>query len=362
MKALLLCAGLGSRFVPYTKFRPKAALPFLNIALAKWPLKILSTIGIKELVVNTHHKPDQVRKVFQSTDQIRSIHFSYEPQLLEGIGAVQKNKNLLKSSEPFIYFNGDSLFLSSDFFSDLMRTHIQKKSLITFLAAPLKSFYHSDLKEVKKEASFSSFLWADQEGCLKKVSPAEEDGTPSDNTAYFFSGFALISPECFSLFQKEDSHLFQDAVKRFEGRCFVFSKSDLKFFEAGSLSCYLESAHAFLKYLFEKPSSNEARQIVQTLECFSSGFSRFKGKNYYSKTPLPESLKKDLIKNKSFLLCGEEVEGLDSIEIKGFAVIGDRVKIKKGASSLLIKESVITSESVLKKSSERELVLPEMDC
>ena len=116
MKALLLCAGYGSRFRPQTIHYSKVVLPFLNIPIAGYPLKILEDIGVTDLAVNTHHQPQQVEKTIQDLkSNIKNIHFSYESQLLGGAGTLKNNEKFLQA-ENIVYLNGDSVFLCSDFF------------------------------------------------------------------------------------------------------------------------------------------------------------------------------------------------------------------------------------------------------
>ncbi len=245
MKALLLCAGLGSRLHPYTRTCSKVALPFLNIPIVAYPLKLLEDIGVKSLLVNTHHQVQQVKETIENLKlKIPHRSFFYEPTLLGGLGTLRKNENFFREEEDFIYFNGDSVFLCDDFFSQMVLQHKKKQALMTFLCSPFKKG--------------SGNLWVDSEG---RIVPK---GNSKNHQACFFAGFVLINRQCFSLLKESDDHLFRDFVKRHYHCCFIYMQKDLKFFEIGSLSGYMKALQTCVKYL-ENPSSKEARLLHKIL-------------------------------------------------------------------------------------------------
>ncbi|MEK6556075.1 MAG: sugar phosphate nucleotidyltransferase, partial [Bdellovibrionota bacterium] len=94
MKAMILTAGLGTRFRPHTDKLAKPALPFLNIPLMGYSLFHLESLGIKDLVLNLHHLPQTIRAVAaQCTTQGSlssnsnppyKIHFSDETSMILG--------------------------------------------------------------------------------------------------------------------------------------------------------------------------------------------------------------------------------------------------------------------------------------
>ena len=245
MKALLLCAGLGSRLYPYTRNCSKVALPFLNIPIAAYPLKILEDVGVSHLLVNTHHQAQQVERTI--TGLKSSVHhrsFFYEPTLLGGLGTLRENLSFFKEEEDIIYLNGDSVFLCDDFFSQMSLQHRKKKALMTFLCSPFQ-----------KDADH---LWVDAE---RRIVPK---GNSQNHQACFFAGFVLINHQCFSLLKKSDEHLFKDFVNRHSHHCFIYMQKDLQFFELGSLSGYMKALETCVKYL-ENPSSKESKLLHKTL-------------------------------------------------------------------------------------------------
>lgn len=277
MKALLLCAGRAERFKPYSLNYSKMTIPFLNTPIISYPLKILEDIHITDLVVNTHHHPKQVESTIKKLNiNIQNIHFSYEPQLLGGAGSLKKNQTLLEGDD-FIYFNGDSIFLCDDFFLSMKMQHKKNQAWITFLATPL----------IPKGGA---------------VIQADSKGRIGSGKKYFFPGFALINSKCFSFIKNTDQNIFKDLVVRFPEKCFLHIKENLKFFEAGSLPHYLDSTKKALHILFNPSLHQNTLKKVLNRFC-----------------PLTHSF----IKNKAYVLCGNNIQGIENVTFQNFAVIGD---------------------------------------
>lgn len=107
MRAILLCAGKGTRFRPVTEAIPKPLLPFLNVALAVAHLERLHEAGVAEVAVNLHHLSDQVeRHLREQAPRPPELAFFREPAILGTAGA-------LRNAAPFLS-EGDFLVVNSD--------------------------------------------------------------------------------------------------------------------------------------------------------------------------------------------------------------------------------------------------------
>lgn len=97
MNAMILCAGLGTRFQPITNTTPKPAIPFLNVPLLGYSLYYLEQLGVTNIVINTHHLPDKVRSVARQLTQGRGykVEFSHEPEILGSGGGIAQARALL---------------------------------------------------------------------------------------------------------------------------------------------------------------------------------------------------------------------------------------------------------------------------
>ena len=57
MKAMVLCAGLGTRLRPLTERWPKPAIPLLGQTLLRYALATLKRGGVTQVGINSHHLP-----------------------------------------------------------------------------------------------------------------------------------------------------------------------------------------------------------------------------------------------------------------------------------------------------------------
>ena len=61
MRAMLLCAGLSTRLGKLGTERPKPMLPVCGIPILAFGISNLVAHGIRDLVINTHHRGDVIR-------------------------------------------------------------------------------------------------------------------------------------------------------------------------------------------------------------------------------------------------------------------------------------------------------------
>lgn len=111
MKAMIFAAGLGTRLKPFTDSHPKALARVNNKTLLERNIEYLKTFGIKEIVINIHHFPDQITAYLKSNNYFNcNINISDETDaLLETGGGLKKAACMLKGSEPFLVMNVDIL-------------------------------------------------------------------------------------------------------------------------------------------------------------------------------------------------------------------------------------------------------------
>ncbi|RKH18122.1 NDP-sugar synthase [Corallococcus sp. CA047B] len=111
MKAMVLCAGLGTRLRPLTERWPKPAMPFLGQPLFRYHLAVLKAAGVTAVGINTHHLPDTMAKAARAECERAglSLHVVHEPVIQGTGGGIRGLKDFL-AGEDFIVFNGDILF------------------------------------------------------------------------------------------------------------------------------------------------------------------------------------------------------------------------------------------------------------
>src|SRR5438445_10156502 len=83
MKAMVLCAGLGTRLGDLTRDVPKAMLLLEGQPMLAFILANLKRHGFDDIVINLHFKPELIRERFAdgAAHGVR-ITYSHEPQLL----------------------------------------------------------------------------------------------------------------------------------------------------------------------------------------------------------------------------------------------------------------------------------------
>jgi mannose-1-phosphate guanylyltransferase len=113
MRALVLAAGFGTRLQPLTHARAKAAAPVDGEPLVRRTIRWLAGHGIRDLVVNLHHKPETIAAaVGDGADLGVRVRYSWESPVLGSAGGPRHALPLLMDSgaeSTFVLVNGDTL-------------------------------------------------------------------------------------------------------------------------------------------------------------------------------------------------------------------------------------------------------------
>jgi mannose-1-phosphate guanylyltransferase len=131
MKALLLAAGLGTRFRPVTEEIPKSLFPFLNVPLALGHLSRLATAGVSEVGINLHHLGDAIEQRLSDLPAgLPRVRFFREPLILGTAGALRNASEWL-AGDDFVVVNADSA-INADF-GALLSRHRETGRAVTLL-------------------------------------------------------------------------------------------------------------------------------------------------------------------------------------------------------------------------------------
>jgi MurNAc alpha-1-phosphate uridylyltransferase len=106
---MVLAAGLGTRLRPLTESMPKALVTVQGRTLLDRALDHLQSVGVKRVVVNTHHKSEMIERHLAGR-KTPEITLSPEPTLLDTGGGVAKA--LPHLGEPFFVVNSDAVWLN----------------------------------------------------------------------------------------------------------------------------------------------------------------------------------------------------------------------------------------------------------
>lgn len=132
MKAMIFCAGLGTRFKPWTDKHPKALALVNGKSLLQRNIEYLQLYGIKDIVVNVHHFAEQVEETVNKNNGwgSRIIISDEREKLLETGGGLLKAKPLFTPGQKFITCNVD--ILTDLDLQKLLSFHELNRSLISF--------------------------------------------------------------------------------------------------------------------------------------------------------------------------------------------------------------------------------------
>lgn len=131
MRAILLCAGKGTRFRPVTERVAKPLLPFLNVPMAVQHLRRLQQAGVGEVAVNLHHLPEQVERVLrEQAAGAPELAFFREPRILGTAGALRNAASFLGTGDFFVV-NSDAAFAPD--FAALLTRHRESGRAATLL-------------------------------------------------------------------------------------------------------------------------------------------------------------------------------------------------------------------------------------
>ncbi len=112
MRAMVLCAGLGTRLRPLTNLWPKPAVPFYGRPLLRYAFSTIRQLGVTEVGINTHHLPEVMDAVAQLESRRLglSLTVSHEAGEIQGTGGGIRGLKDFLSAGTSIVLNGDVLF------------------------------------------------------------------------------------------------------------------------------------------------------------------------------------------------------------------------------------------------------------
>ncbi len=132
MKAMVLCAGYGTRLGDATREMPKPLLPLRGHPLLAYILAHLRRHGFDRIAINLHFKPDLIPQYFgDGSSRGLRLHYSQEPVLLGTAGAVRKMESFLRDQDAFLVQYGD--VVTDQDLSAMLSFHRERHALATLL-------------------------------------------------------------------------------------------------------------------------------------------------------------------------------------------------------------------------------------
>jgi len=137
-KALLLAGGIGLRLRPLTDHTPKCLIPIAGRPLLDYWIDRFEEAGIQDMLINTHHLPDQVRSHIDRINRTRRVRISeaYEPILLGSAGTVHANRHFVSPGDTALIVYADNLSkVDLSAFLEFHHSHDDPMTMLLFRVA-----------------------------------------------------------------------------------------------------------------------------------------------------------------------------------------------------------------------------------
>ena len=132
MKAMVLCAGYGTRLGELTREIPKPMLPLHHQPMLAYLLAHLKQHGFDEIAINLHFKPELIQNHFGDGSRLGvKLAYSFEPTLLGTAGGVKNVEKFFRRERAFLVQYGD--ILTDQDFSAMAQFHRKRNALATLL-------------------------------------------------------------------------------------------------------------------------------------------------------------------------------------------------------------------------------------
>jgi NDP-sugar pyrophosphorylase family protein len=132
MKAMVLCAGYGTRLGELTREIPKPLLPLNDRPMLAYLLTHLKQQGFDQIVINLHFKPELIQDHFGDGSRLGvKLTYSHETNLLGTAGGVKNVEAFFRNEPAFLVQYGD--IITDQDFKAMMQFHRGRSALATLL-------------------------------------------------------------------------------------------------------------------------------------------------------------------------------------------------------------------------------------
>jgi N-acetyl-alpha-D-muramate 1-phosphate uridylyltransferase len=188
VKAMIFCAGLGTRFKPWTDTHPKALAIVNGKSLLQRNVEYLQKYDIWDIVVNVHHFADQIiDAIDKSKGWGSNITISDEKdEVLETGGGLMKARKYLEG-DTFLTINVD--ILTDANLKYFLATHQQENSLITLAITNRKTSRYLLFNKYNRLCGWRNIQTREERIALEAKDMFEKA----------YSGLAIFEPGVFDL-------------------------------------------------------------------------------------------------------------------------------------------------------------------
>jgi mannose-1-phosphate guanylyltransferase/phosphomannomutase len=199
MKAMILCAGKGTRLGARTGDKPKCMLRIGTKPLVEHTIDWLHSQGINEIVINLSHLPEAVRGYFaDGASWGVNIQYSFEETALGTAGGVKNAERFLGRDEPFLVWYGDNLSRCN--IHSLSELHRERRGIATIALTERADPWASGIAEFGDSARITRFL--------------EKPSRDKTFSSWVNGGIMVCDPSIFDLIPPGSSDFGHDVLPR----------------------------------------------------------------------------------------------------------------------------------------------------
>lgn len=202
MKAIILCAGFGTRLGGITREIPKPMLPINGHPLLEYIIVNCIKYGFNEIAVNLHFKPSIIKNHFgDGTRYGASITYFYEDTLLGTAGSIKNMLSFVDNENHFLVHYGD--IITDQNLMELEHAHKQKPKILGTL------LIHS------RQKSNSIIIIDSNTGQIHEFveRPSDEERLKY-NSSWVNSGIAILDREIVNYIPNGVSDLPKDVYRK----------------------------------------------------------------------------------------------------------------------------------------------------
>ncbi len=192
---MILAAGLGTRMQKGGEQTPKPLVSVCGRPLIHYPLLLLARAGFQKVIINLHHRPEEIKK--QLGEQIfgMKIHYIYEPEIL-GTGGGVKNADQHFPAAAWLIINSDTI------------ADLELRQLISFQE---KNKPLATMVLTKTGAGKFNPVFADAQGRVRGIG---READSAGLSAHNFCGVQLIRRELLDYLPDGFSKMIEDGYRK----------------------------------------------------------------------------------------------------------------------------------------------------
>lgn len=238
MKAMVFCAGLGTRLKPYTEKMPKALVPLAGKPLVEHVIRRLVGFGFDDIIINVHHFADMVEEVVTGHNGFgANVTISDERDLLLDTGGG------LKKAAPFFNDGRPFLIHNVDIFSDIDLGELYRQNLQSGALATLAVSNRLSSRYFMFDDKMTLNGWKNIKSNEQKIARVSDTYRP-----FAFNGIHVVNPFIFNMmdgfdgkFSIVDLYLYLAQLSTIEG----FDVSKKRIIDVGKPAALEEAEQIF---------------------------------------------------------------------------------------------------------------------